>query len=172
MEFNLFFTLVTALSFSIRFDTDSSPKQDYLIFQGDDATVHLFRENNTLVLYLRHDEAYNIYNYNNITNDFSFTWEGYKINEETMILIKSFGDIGAMIFDSYTFLSPIADFYEPSFSIEPVYRHSSTINYGYIALIVVGVVLGFESKVIASMIYKKVSERFEFNSLDLMETAI
>ena len=98
MEFNLFFTLVSTLLFSVRFDIDSSQKQDYLIFQGDDSTVHLFRENNTLVLFTGQNESYNIYNHNNVTNDFSFTWEGYKINEEKMTLIKSYGEIGAMFF--------------------------------------------------------------------------
>ena len=169
MEFNIFFALVSALSFSIRFDIDSNKKQDYLIFQSDADTVHLFRENNTLVLYMRQNQSYNIYNYYNITDDFSFTWDGYKINEEKMVLLKSLGDIGTMYFDSYTFLSPITDFYEPT-SIKPVYNHNG-INYGYITMIVVGVVLTFKSKLITSIIYKKVLDRFELISLD-EETAI
>ena len=172
MEFNIFFTLVSALSFSIRFDIDSSKKQDYLVFLGDNDTVHLLRENNTLILYTRQNESYNIYNYYNITDDFSFTWDGYKINEETMVLVESVGTIDTMFFDSYTFLSPITDFYEPTASTDPVYSHNG-INYGYITMIVVGVILAFESKVIASIIYKKVLDRFEFISLnEELETAI
>ena len=174
MNFSLFFAVVSTLAFSLHYEIDSNQTQDYFIFQSSNNTAQLSRRNNTLILYLRQDGAYEIYNYN-VTNNFEFSWGGYKVNNEKMVRVRTNGQVDALSFDSYTFLSPILSFYELTLldgEPEPVFG-CKEINYGYIAFILIGVFLGFELKQLPPVIYRELVDRFNFNPLDQeLETAV
>ena len=175
MNFSLFFGLVSSLTFSLHYEIDCNQTQDYFIFQSSNNTAQLSRRNNTLRLFLIQGGAYEVYNYN-VTDNFEFSWDGYKVNNEKMVRVRTNGQVNALYFDSYTFLSPILSFYgvtlldgdEP----EPIFG-CKEINYGYIAFILVGVLLGFELKQLPPVIYRELVDRFNFNPLDQeLETAI
>ena len=176
MNFSLFFALVSNLTFSLHYEIDCNQTQDYFIFQSSNSTAHLSRRNNTLQLYLRQDGAYEIYNYS-VINNFEFSWDGYKVDNDKMALVRTNGQVDVVYFASYTFLSPILSFYgltlldvvdEP----EPVFG-CKEVNYGYIAFILIGVFLGFELKQLPPVIYRELVNRFNFNPLDQeLETSI
>lgn len=172
MNFSLLFALVSNLTFSLHYEINSNQTQDYFIFQSSNNTAHLSRRNNTLQLYLRQDGAYEIYNYS-VTKNFEFSWDGYKVNNDKMLLIRTTGQVqvDAVSFDSYAFLSPILRFYGLTLSDadvdepEPVFG-CKEVNYGYIAFILIGVFLGFELKQLPPVIYRELVDRFNFNPLD------
>lgn len=177
MNFSLFFALVSTLTFSLHFEIDCNETQDYFIFQSSNNTAQLYRRNNTLILFLKQDGAYEIYNYN-VTNNFEFSWDGYKVNNEKMVCVRTLGQVDALSFNAYTFLSPILNFYrvtdlldEPD-EPEPVFG-CKEVNYGYIAFILIAVFLGFELKQLPPIIYRELVNRFNFTPLDQdTETAI
>ena len=176
MNFSIFFAVVSTLTFSINYENDYNQTQDYFIFQSSNHTAQLSRRNNTLILFLKQDGAYEIYNYN-VTDNFEFSWDGYKVNSEKMVLVRYIGQVKALSFDSYAFFSPIVSFYEATplnldDAPEPVFG-CKEINYGYIAFILIGVFLGFELKQLPPVIYRKLIDRFNFNPLEQeLETAI
>jgi hypothetical protein len=64
---------------------------------------------------------------------FSFAWIGYTVNEWQMKLVRQSGNIGAMEFMHYTFLSPEYEIDSTSSEciMEPQF-HIKTINYWYV----------------------------------------
>lgn len=145
MDFNLLFSLSAALSFTILYCPDSDEKQDFFIFNGGDSIVHLFRNNDTLKFYLQSGNTHQLYQTENITDCFRFTWEGFEVNRQRLELVKSNGQLGQLQFDSYTFLSPHLDLIRTPVieQTEPIYNLFSNVNYWYLMLIVlfVGLIL-------------------------------
>ena len=88
MEFNLLFGLVSTLSFHIQFIVTHDERQDYFYFSGENETAHLFRENNTVTLYLAKDLNFSIYEAD-LLGTLSFTWEDFKINGIAMTLVRA-----------------------------------------------------------------------------------
>ena len=169
MDFSLLFALVSTLTFSLHFEIDCNETQDYFFFQSSsNCTAHLYRRNNTLILFLKQDAAYEIYNYN-VTNNFEFSWDGYKVDNEKMVCVRTNEQVDDLSFDSYTFLSPILSFYEVTLlggdEPEPVFG-CKEVNYGYIAFILISVFLGFELKHLPPIIYREFVNRFKFTPPD------
>jgi len=168
MQFSYIFSLVANLSFTIHFPVDSSERQEYFIFNGNNSTAHLSRQNNTLILFLRYDGQnieYEIYEHK-VTSDFSFTWKDYKINNEEMSLVKYAGQIKRLYFDTYTFISPLlTEQYEIPDSATPVFS-CKEVNYGYIFFIMVLVLLTFQTKHLLPKVYKSLIANTEQKSQD------
>ena len=146
MEFNLLFTLVGNLTFVIEFDILPGPTQDFLFFNGDNASAHLYRENRTVILHVA-DVGFETYK-STIENKLEFSWEGFKINGTEMDKTKSNGSID-LRFDTFTFLSPIIAVHDINPREEEIIDEilsSETVNYYYILLIVLLVVLVVYSK--------------------------
>ncbi len=135
MEFNLLFGMVSALTFSIQFIVNQDEQQDYFIFNG---------ENSTVILYLAKDHNFTIHQ-SNILSKLSFDWKGFKVNNVSMSLTQSNGDIHNPMYNTFTFLSPMMS--EPILdcSTQPVVN-LKTINYGYIIAIVSLVAVIFDLK--------------------------
>ncbi|MCP4458323.1 MAG: hypothetical protein GY816_09930 [Cytophagales bacterium] len=144
MEFNLLFGLVSALSFHIQFIVTHDERQDYFYFSGENETAHLFRENNTVTLYLAKDLNFSIYEAD-FLGTLSFTWEDFKINGIAMTLVRANGNVESSKYNTFTFLSPMI--HEPLLvcSTQPVMTFKS-INYGYLIAIVSIVAAVFDLK--------------------------
>ena len=104
MNINFLYTVLTGLCFTVKFEFDDNRKQHYFIFDGPDTTAHLFRENSTLTLVFQSNYSFNTYQTLNLTNPFEFTWDGFRVNDKTMKLIKSSGNITNLQFNGYTFI--------------------------------------------------------------------
>ena len=144
MNFNVLFALAANLNFTINFLIDSQITQDFFIFEGEDSSAHLYRENDTIKLYLQYMNKSELY-IQEIKDTLEFSWEGYKINGTKMKKIKGDGELNPQ-FTAFTFSSPIL-------SVEPLNEravlslpNSSNINYGYVVGIVLLVAIVFDSK--------------------------
>ena len=161
MNFNILFTLLSTLSFELYFDVSPRQKQDFFLFDGENSTAHLFRENQTLVLYLKQGGNYAIYKYPHIDEGFSFSWVDFKVNDEVMKLHESVGDITNMSFDGYTLISPVIIPREIcKTSTEHVYKISQT-NYIYILLIVLGGGILMKTDIVSIRLYRMLITLFE-----------
>ena len=156
MEFNVLFALAASLSFTIRYNRDSNIKQDFFVFQGDEAMCHLFRENNTLNLYLQSNTSFKLYQIPTLGKQFNFTWNGFKVNGKHMEMVKMKGQIAKLHFNAYTFLSPylgvIPERVEQP-QLEEVYQNSE-INYGLIVLIVLSIGMLLKTDIVAEKVWK------------------
>ena len=144
MNFNVLFALAASLNFTINFLIDSQISQDFFIFEGKDSSANLYRENDTIKLYLQYMNKSELY-IEEIIDTLEFSWEGYKINGTKMKKIKSDGELDLQ-FTAFTFSSPILN-------VEPLNERavlslptSSNINYGYIVGIVLLIAIIFDSK--------------------------
>ena len=142
MNINFVYTLVTSLAFTVVFDVNDNQKQNYFIFDGEEATAHLFRENRTLTLYLSHRDNYAIYQTSNINSSITFSWEGYLLNGMIMNKTNHNGSLGSLVFDGFTFLSPHIDILETCVISEScpesLFQYEGT-RYGLVTLIVLGI---------------------------------
>ena len=156
MSLNFLYNLLASLTFTITFDVDSNEKQDYFLFHGGNSSAHLSRTDNVLRLIITTDFGFRHYETTDITTQFTFTWEGFKVNDRAMLIKRSSGNISDLNFNGYTFLAPTVDLNqrlqcneEQSLSI----LYSKT-NYGLLALIVLGIGVFLRSDSIASNIWK------------------
>ena len=158
MDFNLLFTLVASLSFSIKFNIDTNSKQDFFIFSGENTTAHLFRDNETLNLFLETISGYKLYQISNITTEFEFSWNEFKVDGRQMEIVRSHGKLCTFQFNGYTFLSPWIDVI-PNQVVEHhqelVYRKSD-IKYDLLALIVLAIGLLLKTDAVAFHIWEKI----------------
>ena len=102
---NFFLNAVVNLSFVLKFSVDVGEYQDYFSFNGNDNAAHLSRSNGTINLMLMFDDNYELYQAFNVLKNFTFDWDGYKINRQKMHLIKSSGRINQTQYDSFSFFS-------------------------------------------------------------------
>ena len=82
--------------------------QDLFFFQGRNSSAYLYRNNNTVSLYLSNNRSFEIYQ-TDILNQLDFSWRGYKVNGTDMKRIKSSGSTDMSDLNEFTFLSPILD---------------------------------------------------------------
>ena len=149
MNFNLLFSAVSALSFTIEFTVDKEESQDYFLFGGNNNSAHLFRENTTLLLHLsrRNGETYSIYNCEVDDGKFEFSWDGFTVDGKKMNLRRANGNIRHLDFEHFTFLSPIVEVLHPECSDkEEVYSCNEGVNYWYFVIIILVVGIVFDSK--------------------------
>ena len=100
MNINFLYTIVTGLCFTVKFDLDENNNQDYFVFDGPNTTVHLFRENRTLTLVFQSNFSFHRYQTSNVTKPFIFSWDGFRVNDKTMKLIKSTGNLTCNLMDT------------------------------------------------------------------------
>ena len=143
MNINFLYTLLTGLCFTVKFDFNENSKQHYLVFTGPDTSAHLFRENSSLTLVLQSNFSFYRYQSLTLTNPFTFTWEGFRVNDKTMKLIKSTGNIPNFKFNGYTFVSPYLEVLQDSDNAEYIVSESifqcQDINYGIFLAITLAV---------------------------------
>ena len=141
MSLNFLYNLLTSLTFNITFEPDSSEKQDFFIFHGENSTAHLFRTDDIVKFVVTSNSGFRHYETTEITSQFKFTWDGFKINDRPMHVIKSNGNISDLDFNGYTFLSPSVYVNQrpESNELKPLCDFFSKTNYGLVALIVLGV---------------------------------
>jgi hypothetical protein len=90
--------------------------------------------------------------------NFSFTWRGYKVNGKDMVPYKSNknNQIWNSTYDIFTFISPVIADREP---LEcpplPVYscEKKTSINYGYVVMIGVGLLILCQAKELVNKAY-------------------
>ena len=168
MNFSVLFTTVSTLSFVLHFEVDINEEQTFFQFQGDDgySSAQLKRVNDMLTLNLKQYSNYENYVYFNISEEFSFSWENYKINNDSMFLQNSYGQILDFNYNNYIFYSPSIDISNSiNPDIEPLLHCTNAINYGYIAAILLAIVAGVELKQILPQILKKIKDnpRYDIN---------
>lgn len=158
MNFTILFAIVSSLSFSLKFIVDKGKRQDFFLFEGNNQSAHLFRIDRKLQLTLMQNGNYKVLTSNLDGYNFLFSWSGYKVNGKEMVLFKP--DKNARIWNSkyntFTFISPFIDGWEPlDCPILPVYscEKKSPINYGYVAMIGVGILILCQSKVLGKKVY-------------------
>ena len=168
MNINFLYTVLTGLCFTVKFDFDENTKQHYLVFTGSETSAHLFRENSTLTLVLQTNVSFHRYQSLNLSNPFTFTWEGFRVNDETMKLIKSTGNISNFQFNGYTFLSPYLEVLQDSDNVEYIIEESvfqcQDINYGIFLAIALAVGLIMRSDNIISRSLKLLNNILESKS--------
>ena len=173
MEFNLLFSVVGALSFVIEFGILPDARQDFLFFNGDNTSAHLFRENNTVFLHLA-DTHFELYQ-TDIENQLEFSWNGFKVNGTEMKKVKTNGNVTKFDFDVFTFLSPIMENKPREEAIIETLLTSEKVNYYYILAIVFLSVLLVDSKprtfrLIQDLLCQKKKEsEYEVMNNDLMK---
>ncbi len=169
MEFNLLFGLVSALAFQIQFIVNHNEKQDYFYFSGENETAHLFRENNTVTLYLAKDFNFTVYEAD-ILSTLSFVWEDFKVNGIAMTRVRENGNVDNSRYNNFTFLSPLI--HEPILdcSAQPIINFKS-INYGYIIAIVSIVAVIFDLKpVVVKMVQDILLKQYVYETAQQIST--
>jgi hypothetical protein len=154
MNFNLLFGVLTSFSFILKFSVNSERKQDFFLFNGSNASAHLYRENESFYLYLSKDRNFSIYHSKSSFHDVEFSWDGFVLNNEKMQLFKSTGEISDIFFDTFTFVSPIIDSIcsDVNDNLQPLYQLKN-VNYGYVAIMICVAILIIESKAIGVKVY-------------------
>ena len=155
MNFNLLFSTVSVLSFIIEFPVNTEERQDYFLFEGNNKSAHLFRENRTLYLHLTRGQKFSIYNTSIDDENFQFSWNGFAVNEKEMILQRSTGKMGQLDFEHFTFISPIVDVFDIECAVEPVYHNVENVNYWYFLFMMFAVAIVFDSKSMAMGVLKR-----------------
>ena len=84
MNFHMFFQAIATLSFTVWFNISEKQYQDIFLFQGNESQAHFFRQNYSLQLYLIHKDVSIIYQIENITSSFSFSWPELTVNSRKM----------------------------------------------------------------------------------------
>ena len=191
MNFTILFHIIGNLNFHVQFSLDSNYMQDFFIFQGGNSTAHLYRNNETVSLYLRDEKGFELYQ-TNILNKLEFSWRGFQINGTDMKLIKSTGNTSMDYLNEFTFISPIIDL-QPGIMLEMSNfnnnesesrfispQNSKDVNYGYIAAIMLIFAIALELKMkipllINRLFGKEFDQNFEesgYVSMENMETNV
>ena len=164
MNINFVFNVVVSLSFVSRFNVTIDERQDYFIFNGNGTTAHLSRSNKTVSLVLISDNSYELYQTYNVTNNFTFKWNGFTIDEQKMYRVNSSGKIDQIQFDSYSFLSPYLELEKEELEFypceQPVFS-CDVINYGFIALIMFGIGIGLRSDTVVMRMWKQIATLYK-----------
>ena len=140
MNFNTIFNFISAISFTIDFKVSHDYYQDFFFFDGNNSKAHLYRQNNTLTLHLIQQNNFKIYQYSNLTGNFSFSWSNVTVNDVKMRLLKSNNDIETW---NFTFI-PSAFQINDVCSFEPLLQNVSngtSFSYLYIIIIMIIVIL-------------------------------
>jgi hypothetical protein len=138
MNFTFLFAAIAALTFKVQFSVDDNSRQDYFLFQGDDQSAHLHRQNQTLYLHLIQGNDVEVYEMSLQTagTNFYFSWLNYMVDEDPMMLVKRIGRIVSMDFYHFTFISPLYDASDDYNCDIETYYNLKEINYWFIAGIV------------------------------------
>ena len=168
MNFTILFHLIGNLNFHVQFSLHSHNTQDFFIFQGENSSAHLYRENETVSLYLREEKDFEVYQMH-ILNELNFSWIGFKVNGVDMKKIKSTGVTNMEGLNEFTFLSVVVDLQadalmnlcSPNVSetiTEGEFMQSlnfKNVNYGYIAGIMLLIVVALELKIKIPLIIER-----------------
>ena len=193
MNFNILFQFVGSLNFHVIFLLNSYSMQDLFFFQGRNSSAYLYRNNNTVSLYLGNNRSFEIYQ-TDISNQLDFSWRGYKVNGTDMKRIKSTGNTDLSDLNEFTFLSPISDLQPDDLteicklnSNEATPRDmsissldSNNVNYGYIAGIILIFAFALELKVkiplLINRLFRKETENgveeSDYESMANVETEV
>ena len=191
MNFTILFHIIGNLNFHVQFSLDSNYMQDFFIFQGGNSTAHLYRNNETVSLYWRDIEGFELYQ-TNIFSKLEFTWKGFQINGTDMKLIKSTGNTSMDYLNEFTFISPIIDL-QPGIMLEVSNfnnnesesrfispQNSKDVNYGYIAAIILIFAIALELKMKIPLLINRLFgkefdqklEESDYVSMENMETNV
>ena len=173
MNINFVFNVVVSLSFVSRFNVTIDERQDYFIFNGNDTTAHLSRSNKTVRLVLLSGNNYELYQTYNVTNNFTFKWNGFIIDDQEMYCVNSSGKIDQIQFDSFSFLSPYLELEKEEFefcSCEQAVFNCEDINYGFIALIMFGIGIGLRSDAMVMRIWKQITSGYKLVDINELPT--
>lgn len=108
------------------------------------------------MLIFHSNSSFKHYQASNVTSQFNFTWDGFKVNYKKMELVKSSGNLIEFKFNRYTFVSPYLDILrhdKVEYIQEPII-HCGDVNYGIFAGIIITVGLIMRSDNIMSRIMK------------------
>ena len=164
MNFNLLLSAVSALSFVIEFPVNTEERQDYFLFEGNNKSVHLFRENTTLYLHFTCDNGmmFSLYNTSVDEKTFQFSWDGFEVDEKAMILQRFYGKIPEDLeFEHFTFISPIVEMLDIECSVEPIIYNHEVVNYWYFFIMIFVVAIFFDSKTLGINFLKRLLNRME-----------
>ena len=168
MNFTILFHVIGTLNFHVQFSLHSHYTQDFFIFQGGNSSAHLYRNNQTVFLYMRDDNGSQLFQVD-ILNKLEFSWGGFKINGTEMKMIKSTGSIDMDDLNEFTFLSPVINL-QPDILMETrVLNTNETIseskfisslnpknvNYGYIAAIILIFAIALELKLKIPLLFNR-----------------
>ena len=193
MNFTVLFQIIGSLNFQVRFSLNSYNTQDFFIFQGEYSSAHLYRNNETLSLYLRDDSDFELYQ-TNILTELEFSWRGFKVNGTDMLKIKSTGSTDMDDLNEFTFLSPVLDLQadilmeDCSVNVNETITESEVmqslnfrnVNYGYIAGVILIIVMALELRmkipIIIERLYGKRDEHelgeSEYETMENLETRV
>ena len=193
MNFTILFHIIGTLNFHVEFSLHSHYTQDFFVFQGGNSYAYLYRNNQTVFLYMRDENGFQLYQ-EDILNKLEFSWGGFKINGTEMKMVKSTGGTNMDDLNEFTFLSPVLDL-QPDILMENCTLNtnetiseskfisslnSKNVNYGYIAAIILMFAIALELKIkipllINRLIQKDNDQGFEesdYVSMEVMETEL
>ena len=117
------------------------------MFEGDNSSAQLHRNNRTIYLQLNNGIKTILYK-TDVINMLEFSWTGFKVNGTKMEKVKLDADF-SLKFSVFTFLSPLTNFSCFDIRNEEKLLNSSnltSINYSYIVGIVLIVAIVFDFK--------------------------
>ena len=187
MKFTILFHFIEALNFHVQFSLYSHNTQDFFVFQGGNSYAYLYRNNQTVFLYMRDDKRFQLFQVD-ILNKLEFSWGGFKINGTEMKMVKSTGSTDMGDLNEFTFLSPVLDL-QPDILMENCTLNTTetineskfissvntkNVNYGYIAGIILIITLALELKmkiplIIERLFGKQIEPELEESDYEEME---
>lgn len=177
MNFTLLFAVVGNLNFIVKFLINADDKQDFFLFDGVKSSAYLYRNSQTVFLYLSKERNLEIYKAD-ILNRLEFSWLGFKVNGTEMEKIKSTGEFDVE-FNAFTFISPILNTQSDISKEIPLanskeekifnFKNLENINYGYIVGIVLIVAIVFDSKAKVFQIIRRLFNKVEESEYESME---
>ena len=193
MNFTILFHFIETLNFHVQFSLYSHSTQDFFVFQGGNSYAYLYRNNQTVFLYMRDENGFQLYQ-EDILNKLEFSWGGFKINGTEMKMVKSTGSTNMDDLNEFTFLSPVLDL-QPDILMENCTLNTTettseskfissvnpkNVNYGYIAAIILIFAIALELKMTIPLLFNRLIgtevtqelEESEYVSMVNMETEV
>ena len=100
MNFTILFQIIGSLNFNVTFELSSYATQDFVIFEGENTSAHLYRDNGTACLYLFHNGNFELYQLD-ILDGIEFSWKGFEINGVEMKRVKSTGIVNMIYLNTF-----------------------------------------------------------------------
>ena len=194
MNFTILFQIIGNLNFNVTFELSPYNTQDFFIFEGENSSVHFYRDNETACLYLSQNGNFELYQLD-ILNRIDFSWKGFEINGTEMNRVKSSGIVSITHLNAFTFLSPVLDLQSGDAVNSSLFNNTEQINdseavqslnfknvnYGYIAgiLLLFGIAVELKMNLyqIINRLFSKqnnddVIDESDYETMENLETAV
>ena len=173
VNLNYILTIVTSLSFIAEFSVNNDQQQYYFSFESKNNSAQLFRNNNTIFLWLNSGTTFEGYNVSAPKQKkFNFKWKdsSFSVDGEPMTRYRSNGYVNNYGYDSYSFFSFTAVKHEPDVKLATIEQvvACKDVNYVTLVLILLSMGLLIRSDHIIKYLYSLISHKLNLRTRDLI----